>query len=103
MKTIKVTNHNNKLSCEYFGLIAPAPPEPLTDIIQRFIISDREGNFPNFEADRITMTRFYMSEIPEIFAYTANAKKPGALKLELIRDYNITENQQLAYYLFKKV
>lgn len=104
MKTLRLKNFNNKFACDYFGLIAPAPPEPISNenIIKPFIIEDIDGNYPNFKAERITMTRFFLHEIPEIFAYTACSASPENLQTELQKEYNCTNDQQFAYYLFKK-
>lgn len=104
MKTLRLKNFNNKFACDYFGLIAPAPPEPISneDIIEPFIIEDIEGNYPDFKAKRITMTRFFLHEIPEIFAYTACGTSPDILINQLLTEYNCGKDQQFAYYLFKK-
>lgn len=104
MRTLRLKNLNNKFACDYFGLIAPAPPELIAGdhIIKPFIIEDIDGNYPNFKAERITMTRFFVHEIPEIFAFTACGASPEILINELLTEYNCGKDQQFAYYLFKK-
>jgi len=101
MKTLRLKNYNNKFACDYFGLIAPAPSDkiPGVDIVKAFVIEDLDGNYPNFKAERITMIRFSLWEIPEVFAYTANGERYP----ELAKEYNCNQDQEFAYYLFKKV
>lgn len=104
MKTIRLKNFNNKFACDYFGLIAPAPSEkiPGEQIIKPFIVEDHDGNYPNFKVERITMLRFFLWEIPEVLSHTANACDPTTLRDELIQEYNCGQEQEFAYYLFKK-
>ncbi|MEY4767703.1 MAG: hypothetical protein RL637_342 [Pseudomonadota bacterium] len=92
MKTLTIKNHNNKLACDYFGLIAQAPPFPVleSDMIQQFLIKDADGNYPDFVAERITMTRFETNTAPELLAYLSNGE-------------GYVYGEKLAFYLFKKI
>lgn len=94
MKTLRLKNHNNKFACDYFGLIAPAPPMPITDIIQPFLIQDVDGNYPDFVAERITMSRFKAIDTPEMLSYLANGNDTTNIS---------NPEQEVAFYLFKKV
>ena len=105
MRELIVKNHNNKLSCNYFSLIAPAPPKPVVSeaLVVPFLIKDADGVIAPFQAHRITFTRFYLSTMPETFSLIANGSCPDVCRNELIKSFSATNDTEFAFYIFKKV
>lgn len=105
MKELIVKNHNNKLQCNYFSLIAPAPPNkiPESELPLLFLIKDTDGKVPDFKAERLTFTRFYTNNIPEMFSLLANETNPELLRNALLKQYNATINTEFAFYIFKRI
>lgn len=107
MEQIFVKNHNNRLSSNVFGVIYRAPSKPIsvtTDLTEKnYIYNIVDENQTVFKAQIISLLRFEKQFIPESIALLTQGVSPDKLIDSLIDDYQISPDDPLALYVFKKI
>lgn len=98
MKTLTIPNYNNKLACDVFVHIAPAPKVAVTqsDLPKRFKInSDKQ----EFEAELVELIKFKFGRIPSILIYASHGMDADNFYHS---STNINMQDDYAVYVYKK-
>ena len=105
MKTIKLPNHNNKLSCEVFAHIAIAPQQKISQdkFPMAFTIEQADNKENNFIADLLTFARSRLMDLSSIDTYLCSGmERTKFIEWFLDNNKGTTYFTEVAVYIYKK-
>lgn len=105
MKTIKLPNHNNKLSCDVFAHIGIAPLKKISEdeFPMEFKIEQVDNKENNFAAELLTFARCRLMDLSSVETYLcAGMDRTKFIHWFMDNNKGVEYTTDVAVYIYKK-